>query len=142
MESRSRTTTSCASNGIPSRATSRVFARAPSSARSSRRSSLTWTTSRRCVTTTGPRSPTGLIGRALRQQLVDRGEAGQEAIPRRPQVEAPDAGTLGAGQADGVVEPGVQALDPVGERRRVVLAQVLDVAGLEASALDRLGEAR
>src|SRR5436190_2425027 len=60
--SRSRTTTSCESSGTHSTATNRASAEARSSDRSSPRSSPTSTRSRRCATTTGPRSPARRAG--------------------------------------------------------------------------------
>src|SRR3954449_2021839 len=58
--------------------------------------------------------------------LIDGREAGFESVERRAQVEAPDPDTLGARQADRLVEVGVEPPRPLAERLGVVVAQALD----------------
>src|SRR6185312_10870499 len=80
--------------------------------------------------------------RSRRADLVDRGEAGLEAVARRAQVEPPHAHTLGAGQPRRLLEIFVEPACPVAQRLGVVLAEVLDVVGLQPRALEREQYAR
>src|SRR5215207_3879824 len=90
-----------------------------------------------------PLNTSGLLGpRPLGEHLEDRREPGEEAATGGPQVERPHPGPLGAGQAKGVLEPRVEALDPVLQSLGVVLAQPLYMAGLEARSLDRVEHPR
>ena len=61
---------------------------------------------------TAVRAQTGAAS-AVRQHLVDRRPPGLEALPGGAQVQPPDPGPLDAGEADGVVLAGVEAVDPV-----------------------------
>src|SRR4051794_19756339 len=74
--------------------------------------------------------------------LVDRREAGLEAVARRAQIEPPHAHSLFAGQADRLVDVLVQAPGPVAERLRVILAESLDVLGLEPGTLESKDDPR
>src|SRR3954454_9490519 len=69
--------------------------------------------------------------------LVDGREAGLEAVPRRSQIEPPDAHPLGPGQTRRSVDVVVQAARPVVQRLDVVVAEALDVIGDEPRALER-----
>ena len=82
-------------------------------------------------------------GRPRAAHLVDRREAGLEAAPRGPQVEPPDAHPLrrrpAASPRRGCSSSRAR---PVPQRLRVVVAEALDVVGLEPGALERELDAR
>src|SRR3954451_227293 len=82
------------------------------------------------------------LARPVAEHLVDRGEAGQEAIAGGAQVEPPHAHALLAAEADGLVEVGVEVAGPVRQRLRVVEPEALDRVGLESRALERELHAR
>src|SRR3954469_24521032 len=69
--------------------------------------------------------------------LVDRREAGFESVAGGAQVEAPYARALTPRQARGLVDVLVEPTRPVAQRLGVVLAEALDMRGLEAGALER-----
>ena len=71
------------------------------------------------------------------ERLVDADLAALEALGRAEHVEAPDALSLLADLGDGCVAAGGEVGDPAPQRERVVLAQRLDVADLEAAGLER-----
>ena len=75
-------------------------------------------------------------------QLVDRREPRAKAVARGTEVQPPDAQPLRADELLGARGLGLEVVDPVGERARVVRAEALDVQRLEARALERELHAR
>ena len=74
--------------------------------------------------------------RPCRQDLVDAQLAGFETQRRAQHVEPPHALALGSDLGEGVVAVGGQVRQPVAQGQRVVVAQRLNVAHLEAGGLD------
>src|SRR6202035_612023 len=71
------------------------------------------------------------------EDLVDGRQARVEPVSCGPQIQAPYAGALDAGERLCLLYALVEAARPVAKGRRVVLAEALDVTGVEAGALDR-----
>src|SRR5688572_9121293 len=73
----------------------------------------------------------------LCSHLVDGQEPTFEALTGYPQVDAPDAHAFVPAELPCTVEVGLEAVLPLEQRAGVVVREVLDVAGVQAGALDR-----